>query len=85
MERLLIEFRCLAAGEAEPRPGREPCLGRYSVLLDLRREKPPSALVWNREDKALIEPNKENGWSKKGGAYGEVDSIPYGVKPLDGC
>lgn len=53
MERLLIEFRCLAPGEGEPRPGREPCLGRYSVLLDLRKGKLPSAPVWNREGRAL--------------------------------
>lgn len=53
MERLLIEFRCLAIGEAEPRPGREPCLGRYSVLLALRRGEPPSALVCCREGKEL--------------------------------
>lgn len=59
MERLLIEFRCLAPGEAEPRPGKEPCLGRYSVLFDLRKEKLPSALVWSREGRALSGTNRQ--------------------------
>lgn len=45
MERLWTGLRCLALGEAEPYPGRELCRGRYSVLFDLRRGKPPSALV----------------------------------------
>lgn len=45
MERLLTKLRCLAPGEADPCPGRELCLGRHSVLLDLRRRNPPSALV----------------------------------------
>ncbi len=45
MERLWTGLRCFALGEAEPYPGRDECLDRYSVLFDLRREKPTSALV----------------------------------------
>lgn len=79
----MIEFRCLAAGEAEPRPGREPCLGKYSVLLDLRRGELPSALVWNREGRASSREEEEKR-RERGGAYRDVDSVPYGVKPLEG-
>lgn len=50
MERLWTGLRCLALGEAEPYPGRELCRGRYSVLFDLRRGKPPSALVWAEKE-----------------------------------
>lgn len=42
---VLVLVEAEAEAEAEPYPGRELCLGRYSVLFDLRRGKPPSALV----------------------------------------
>lgn len=37
MERLWTGLRCLVLGEEDPYAGRELCLGRYSVLVDLRR------------------------------------------------
>lgn len=54
-----MELRCLATGEAEPRPGNEPCLGRYSVLLDLRRGEVPSALVCDREERSFCVTNRQ--------------------------
>lgn len=66
MERLLTKFRCLAPGEAEPRPGREPCLGRYSVLLALRKGEPPSALVCIREGGNSSRTNNQREEEKKG-------------------
>jgi len=57
MDRLWTGFRCLVLGEAETYPGRELCLGKYSVLFDLRRGKPLSSLVWR--EKCYNQPQKD--------------------------